>query len=534
MSDAAEGQKNPVICSVQNLEIQLNDEIREHLSAQYDDNTESTDKLELILAAMKRPPAFTTCRVNLIKATRKEVFDELQSILSAYTQLKVQEDPDFSDVINIFPTDGVNKSKDGIFDASSLSALTGPIGHDEEDDQIQTATSDNDDKFSKWPTRREQGWSMTHRSIVCDRFCGEAVLRGSDIFVMGVMAADANIQAGEEVAVYADIPEKKPKEIMNRGMRLERYRGKCVYLGLGRTECARNEIFKKTKGVAITMSMAAKDRVGPPLPPFYGVLPDKMMLQNLPSILVGHALNPKPHDVILDMCSAPGGKTSHLASLVRNEAVIVACDMSKKKVASEKDLFLRMGATCVTPLALDATKCCHENDTPNQEAKDVQRILRDAPVGKGGLKQIKKFYPESFDKILLDPPCSALGLRPKLFVAQNSLKELQKHAEYQRKFVNQAVRLLKVGGYMTYSTCTINADENEGTVSHILKEYPSMELLPIDLPLPWREKNLGLPGLDGFGLSDKERDCVCRFDPSSTGDTMGFFVALFQKRSSIE
>ena len=67
MSETADGQKNPVICSLQNLEIQLNDEIREHLRSQYDANpdNESDDKLEHILAAMKRPPAFTTCRVIL-------------------------------------------------------------------------------------------------------------------------------------------------------------------------------------------------------------------------------------------------------------------------------------------------------------------------------------------------------------------------------------------------------------------------------------------------------------------------------------
>jgi 16S rRNA C967 or C1407 C5-methylase (RsmB/RsmF family) len=116
-------------------------------------------------------------------------------------------------------------------------------------------------------------------------------------------------------------------------------------------------------------------------------------------------------------------------------------------------------------------------------------------------------------------------------VAQDSLEELKKHAEYQRKFVNQAVKLLKVGGYMTYSTCTINGDENEGMVSHILKEYPCMKLLPITLPSAWGQKNLGLPGLDGFGLTSEERNSVCRFDPSSKGDTMGFFVALFRKIS---
>ncbi len=528
MSESAEEPKGPVICSLQSLEIQLNDEIRQNLGDHYDGNKGKGEEsnLELILAAMKRPPAFTTCRVNLIKATRKEVFDELQSKLSKNPQLKVVEDADFPDVINILPTTESTKNSFGTFDKSSLSDLTKP------DADGETTTNDNHmtDLFSKWPSRRQQGWPMTHRSIIVDRFCGEAVLRGSDIFVMGVMAADANIWEGEKVAVYADIPSAEHTEKLLRGMKLEHYKGKCVYLGLGQTRCSRAEIFRKTQGVAIAMSMDPNDRVGPPLPPLYGVLPDKMMLQNLPSILVGHALNPQPNDILLDMCSAPGGKTSHLASLVRNQAVIVACDKSKKKVASEKELFERMGATCITPLALDATNCCFENA---QETKDVRHLLRDAPLGKTGLKQIKKFYKSSFDKILLDPPCSALGLRPKLFVMQDSLKELQKHADYQRKFVSQAIRLLKVGGYMTYSTCTINGDENEGMVNHILREYPCMELLPIDLPPSWREKELGLPGLEGFGLSPKERTCVCRFDPSSAGDTMGFFVALFRKCSSI-
>jgi 16S rRNA C967 or C1407 C5-methylase (RsmB/RsmF family) len=411
MSDMVERQKTPAIVSLQNLEIKLNDEIRRHLSAQYDHNrnergNQQEDQysedghLELILAAMKRPPAFTTCRVNLIRATRKEVFDELQSLLSTTPQLEVLEDTGFPDVINIVPTENIlsddgsggKKFKDGAFDKSFPSSLTGPDGDCEDDEKNSTVTND---LFSTWPSRREQGWSMIHRSIICDRFCGEAVLRGSDIFVMGVMAADTNIRAGEKVAVYADIPwktnanSKGPRNgcvsdgKLIRGLKLEHYRGKCVYLGLGRAEYSRNEIFKKTKGVAITMSLDAKDRVGPPLPPLYGVLPDKMMLQNLPSVLVGHALNPKPNDVILDMCSAPGGKTSHLASLVRNEAVIVACDKSKKKVAAAKELFMRMGASCITPLALDATNCCAEKereegedrkDSPKQEVKDVRQV----------------------------------------------------------------------------------------------------------------------------------------------------------------
>ena len=140
------------------------------------------------------------------------------------------------------------------------------------------------------------------------------------------------------------------------------------------------------------------------------------------------------------------------------------------------------------------------------------------------LRNIKRFPTESFDRILLDPPCSALGLRPKLFIPHTSLRQLQKHAEYQRNFIKEAVALLKPGGYLTYSTCTINAEENEAMVHHILTEYPSMSLLAIPV-------EMGQPGLPGFGLDDEERGRVRRFDPhNAQEDSMGFFVAFLQKQ----
>jgi methyltransferase NSUN6 len=129
---------------------------------------------------------------------------------------------------------------------------------------------------------------------------------------------------------------------------------------------------------------------------------------------------------------------------------------------------------------------------------------------------------------LLDPPCSALGLRPKLQIVQNSIIELQAFATYQQAFVRQAILLLKPGGSMTYSTCTIHSMENEGIVRYILDEYESsMELVPIDIPF-------GLPGLPDVGLTDEQRNCVRRFDPSDTElDTMGFFVAKFRKKENL-
>lgn len=84
---------------------------------------------------------------------------------------------------------------------------------------------------------------------------------------------------------------------------------------------------------------------------------------------------------------------------------------------------------------------------------------------------------------------------------------------------------------MTYSTCTINSGENEQMVRHILQDYPVMKLLPITTSAG--AKNMGQAGLRGVGLTDEERSKVRRFDPHNVdADTMGFFVALFQKTAT--
>jgi methyltransferase NSUN6 len=135
---------------------------------------------------------------------------------------------------------------------------------------------------------------------------------------------------------------------------------------------------------------------------------------------------------------------------------------------------------------------------------------------------VKGFYPESFDRVLLDPPCSALGLRPKLQVDIVTANDLQRHVNNQRHFVREAVSLLKPGGTMTYSTCTIHASENEGMVRHILDKYPEMKLVNVGI-------DIGLPALLNVGLKESERGLVRRFDPSDDADSMGFFIAKFVK-----
>jgi hypothetical protein len=329
------------INSLKDLNVQFAPDIIQHLSLPHKEDQEYVKRLR---KAMKRPVSTTTCRVNLINATRKQVLKELKVILFSMPNLDIRENSLFLDVIDIKDNSSEDRSAD-------LSACTKP-----KLDSCSTSSS----LFANWPRRQEKGWPMSHRALLCDRLCGEAVLRGSDIFVRGILAADPGIHAGETVAVYADIPlqsnEVHRKKIA-RGILLENYHGNCVFLGLGTMKCSRCEIFSQSSGIAVSMSLEASERVGPLLPPLSGVLTDKMMLQNLPSILVAHALKPQPGDFILDMCAAPGGKTAHLASLVNNQATIVACDRSRKKMLAAKELFERLGAFCITPLALDSTRC---------------------------------------------------------------------------------------------------------------------------------------------------------------------------------
>ena len=125
---------------------------------------------------------------------------------------------------------------------------------------------------------------------------------------------------------------------------------------------------------------------------------------------MGRISQPQPGEVIFDMCAAPGGKTTHIATLMNNTGRIFAADRSKRRAQSLKSLCERWGLDCVSPLFLDSASC-----------------ISDSPDPKG-----KRFCRESFDRILLDGPCSGIGLRPK-FQEEKSLEEILGFEDYQRK-----------------------------------------------------------------------------------------------------
>mmetsp|Transcript_17380 Transcript_17380/g.36703 ORF Transcript_17380/g.36703 Transcript_17380/m.36703 type:complete len:552 (+) Transcript_17380:218-1873(+) len=522
------------ILSLNDLVISLTEDVYEYLAKQYailDDghaenplkrhrqnngrNCQGTLKskthLDKMMGYLKYPPADTCCRVNLISSSVDEVVAELTNHLKEQNSnysYSIKQHEKIEDLVVI--RGGSSQSSTGM---DELYLFNSP------QKVSSTRIEENELQLSALKKRRGRGWPMTHRVVVVDRFCGEAVLRGANIFVKGIICADAGIWKGEEIAVYADIRLSKSKSL-TRGLLLENYSGRCVFLGIGISCCKRSEYFSQSTGIGVRMTQTA----GPPQPPLNGVLGGKMMLQNLPSIVVGKALDPQKGDAILDMCCAPGGKTSHLASLMNNDGFIIACDKSRKKMISVRDFFQSMGATCIIPLALDSTKSLLELQSSQCWRSPKEIVDAASSSKKDGLLDVEGFYSDSFDRILLDPPCSALGLRPKLLIEAQTSADLMKHAEYQRHFVRNAIPLLKSGGTMTYSTCTINTAENEEMVKFILSEFPCMKLVPISPELP------GCAGLPGVGLTDQQRGMVKRFDPSGEADTMGLFAAKFSKQ----
>ncbi len=183
-------------------------------------------------------------------------------------------------------------------------------------------------------------------------------------------------------------------------------------------------------------------------------------VQDHSSLLVASAVAPKPGWQVLDLCSAPGGKTTHLAELMHHSGRIVACDIIAKRLDSVTDLCRRMGVRIVEPRVLvDGT---------------------DAPTG-------------PFDAVLADVPCSntgVLGRRPEVRWRLQP-HEFQHLIRLQTTLLKTALSRVKPGGVVVYSTCSIDPDENGGVVRAVLDEMRDVKLEAEHTSIPGRPSDGG-------------------------------------------
>lgn len=220
-------------------------------------------------------------------------------------------------------------------------------------------------------------------------------------------------------------------------------------------------------------------------------------IQEPSAMMPAQALSPMPGERVLDLCAAPGGKTTHLGCLMRNKGIIVSNDISPKRVKPLAKNVELMGITNALII----------NETP---------------------ERLSRAFPGYFDRILLDMPCSGEGMfrKDKEAIQSYSLYKKSEYIAKQRGIFEQAVTMLKPGGTIVYSTCTFNPDENERNMEYFMNMY-GLQSDSIE-PYPCWEPSRG-----EWASGDESLNAGLRLWPHRA-EGEGHFVFRLKKPGSVE
>ena len=219
----------------------------------------------------------------------------------------------------------------------------------------------------------------------------------------------------------------------------------------------------------------------------------KIYVQEAASMIPPLVLQPQPGEVILDMCAAPGSKTTQIAAMMQNKGLLVANDYKGMRMSS---LGVNVQRTLCTNIIIS-------------------------------LMHGKRFHKFQFDKILVDAPCSGTGTIRKSLktISIWNPKMVVKISRQQQELLENAFNNLKPGGELVYSTCSLEPEENEGVVSWFLDKYPTAKIMPTKLP----GLKTSPPVMEFEGkIYNKQVKHVLRIWPQDN-DTEGFFVAKIKK-----
>lgn len=220
-------------------------------------------------------------------------------------------------------------------------------------------------------------------------------------------------------------------------------------------------------------------------------------VQEIASMLPACILDPRPDEYILDLCAAPGSKTTQIGQMMGNTGLLVVNEISRGRIAG---------------LVHNTKRCGLLNEVvTNIPGQRMGRVLTDY-----------------FDRVMIDAPCSAEGTirRSKAVLYHWGEKNIERMSRIQKGLIVSGYQALRNGGSMVYSTCTIAPEENEAVVSYLLEKFPEADVLPVALPaFKFRP---GIKKWRGISFHRKVKNCV-RVLPQDN-DTAPFFIALIAKR----
>ena len=216
-------------------------------------------------------------------------------------------------------------------------------------------------------------------------------------------------------------------------------------------------------------------------------------------MLAAVTLNPQPGEQVLDLAAAPGGKTTLLAALMKNEGMLSAVEPVKRRSFKLRRVLDQQGVTIARVYTLDG-------------------------------RAVGNKTPQRFDKVLLDAPCSSearFSRRNPDSWSHWSLKRVKESSRLQKRLILSAFRALKPGGHLLYSTCSFSPDENEAVVDSLLQKFPGdCQLLEIPLEI---NHQAGITRWQNKNYDERIRHCV-RILPNDIYD--GFFMCLLRKNET--
>jgi len=298
------------------------------------------------------------------------------------------------------------------------------------------------------------------QKIVVDKLTAESVLQGAHVYAPGVVKCQ-KIRRDQKVTVVDD--EGQP-------------------IASGITRMDETEILKYRHGLAVEVTSSSYK-----VPSLRETDEFELGLvypQSFPAILTSRILDPQCNEEIVDLNCAPGGKLSHISELMHNTGRIIGVDRNRRKISTVRENVKRLGCSNVTLVAHDSRY--FDLDFPDVKA----------------------------DRCIVDPPCSALGVMPKLY-EYASTDEILALAKYQKQFLKVASNIVKPDGVVVYSVCTTTLEECEAVAQFALQSC--------GLTLERQELFFGEQGFKPYPSAELTQ----RFHPHK--HDAGYFIGRFRK-----
>jgi 16S rRNA (cytosine967-C5)-methyltransferase len=301
------------------------------------------------------------------------------------------------------------------------------------------------------------------KKVMVDKFTAESVLQGANAYAPGIARCN-RIRIGDSVNIIDD-------------------EGETLASGIARMN--ETQILTFRKGLAVEVT-DPKFRV-PSFRETREYLEGLIYPQSLPAIVTSRVLDPKPGEVVLDMTCSPGGKLSHISQLMGNQGRVIGVDRNRGKTQVTMETCTRLGCSNVTLFVHDSRYLSNDFRT---------------------LKP---------DRILVDPPCSAIGIMPKVYEYATK-NEIEALAKYQKQFLEDASKIVKCGGRIVYSVCTLTLQECEQNALHAAANC--------NLSIKAQSPMLGDKAIP---IDNRSTEQCQRFHPHK--HDAGFFIACFERRA---